>query len=156
MGLLGLSVLTDVASKEIGPGSAAEVAGVVGVVAIGPAMLTFLLGFFLARYSNGARLVAASSSCIVGLAACAALLGGSEGGAVVVPILGFLVLYLLGMSAFLWSPSAAAVCTEAYRVMVAAQKGLPPGTLRSPFFLAPLLLVGIYVGLIAVMMAAMR
>ena len=130
---------------------------VVGVIVLCCAVGSYLLGHFLARYANGARITAGVFTSIgLGmnvLSACggAALMSaghrGYDVGSGVGNLFGSLI--SIGMSlALLWaffSKRSAHLCTPQYRELVAKSPQLKPRTWTSPFFLVPLILIIIFV-----------
>jgi hypothetical protein len=107
---------------------------------VGLGLAGVLLGVYLRRYSNIARVTA-------GVLTTLALLFQWLFG----PALTWLFAVFAGPTLWaLFNHRAAEICTEGYRHMVGSRRGVPPGTYRSPFFWGPLLLLALFgVGIVA-------
>lgn len=137
----------------------------VAVVMLLASATSYLLGHFVARYANWARITAGVFAVlglvlqIINFAATAFALYASpyQLGGAVIPVLLPVVLGLVWAVSVTWaflSPRAAHVCTEPYRQMVAQTSTLRPPTFRSFFFMAPLVGVAVGVGLLALPLLA--
>jgi hypothetical protein len=154
VGWIGKSVLADTTSWR-GPGAmVAGAIGYLGFLIVAAAVGSFVLGHFLGRFANGARLAAAILT-IVGLAATAlrfvmtavvysrvsdlGVYGEYAQPSLAGPIAS-LVLSTVWMIAIAWtlfSSRAAQVCAPAYRTIVARTAGMTAPMHKSPFFVVP-------------------
>lgn len=152
-------------------GEAGIVAGVMMVMVVicgGIGLLTYLLGHYLAKYSNGARITTGvlailgmvGSACNL-LSSLAQLGGagraGAPEGAVLLGVLVMVVLWIAIYGGICWAVfngRSAAICTEQYRALVARTPSQQPSTYSSVFFWGPFVMMALGCGLIAMMAAA--
>lgn len=139
-----------------GPGAMwAGALGYVGTFLVAAAAGSWLLGHFLSRYANGAR-IAAGVLTLLGLVLgtmqlamtammfnrLTALYGdsGLAGPSLAGPVAKFILstLWMISIAWTLWSRRAAQVCAPAYRTIVARTAELQAPMAKSPFFIIPL------------------
>ncbi|GEM_PF-2339762 len=168
IGLIGIGVMSG--SKRGGGAEAAGAAmGIMVVVAVligGIGVLVFLLGHYLAKYSNTARIISGVLTIIgivcigcnligtvAGLAGGGSRGGAPEGGVLLVTVLVTLAqaAYYCGVAWVLFNSRSSAICTYPYHQLVAQTPSQQPPTYRSIFFWAPFILMvgGCLMGLLA-------
>jgi hypothetical protein len=147
----------------------------IGVGVLVGSALSFVLGHFLARHHNWARITAGTFAALglalfvivfgLGIYALATAPSIPEGmysyheGPSVFGVLGRGALSILWMSAVTWAyfnRRAASICTERYRHVVAATPTVKPATFKSLFFVIPCLLLTISLGLAGILLLSGR
>jgi hypothetical protein len=164
--LIGTSLLTSSSPGDFG-GTVAALAMFVAVFCIVLAAGSFVIGHFLARYSNVARILAGvltALSAVMQLLRTGALLfmsGGSRYGdsygdygsrryysyssgpsGILIVVSLVALIWMIALLWVLFNSRSSKICSDRYRDLVAKTPELRPPTFKSPFFVIPAALSG--------------
>jgi hypothetical protein len=117
----------------------------------------FVLGHFLARFSNGARLTVAVLS-ILGAGACVLQLVRAPTGPTGTTIIAFVLLmaWTIAVVTTLLGRHAQYVCSPAYQETLAKTSVMRAQLTRSPFFIIPMALFSLVASMVVIVFAASR
>jgi len=145
---------------KVGAGEAIVI-GVLALFLLACAAAYFMLGHYLARYYNGARLTA---GVLVGLGTLTTMINGvmvvfstrdpaAIAMAVLTPLPG--LAWSLAQMWALFNDRAGAICTAEYRALVARSPGVKVPLARSPFLWVPFAVIALWLGVGAMVTSAL-